>query len=62
MADFERNSRFSRVGKIIDISTLAGEKSRVAFMKSKEKAKRSISVDENTPEQYASTQIQDFAQ
>ena len=62
MADFERNSRFSRVGKAIDISTLAGEKSRIAFMKSKEKAKRSISVDENTPEQYASSQIQDTVQ
>lgn len=62
MADFERNSRFSRIGKAIDISTLAGEKSRIAFKKSKEKAKHSTSVDENTPEQYASSQIQDFIQ
>lgn len=62
MADFERNSRFSRIGKAIDISTLAGEKSRIAFKKSKEKAKHSTSVDENTPEQYASSQIQNFAQ
>lgn len=62
MADFERNSRFSRIGKAIDISTLAGEKSRIAFKKSKEKAKHSTSVDENTPEQYASSQIQDFMQ
>lgn len=62
MADFERNSRFSRIGKAIDISTLAREKSRIAFKKSKEKAKHSTSVDENTPEQYASSQIQDFMQ